>query len=352
MGMSKITVNFRIAGENTVERNSRGVIFMILRGNVPANNPLTITEEGEIPASVSKDNTKYIKMALKGAVTAPKKVIAYFIGLEAEIDGALSYAATHYIDWLCMPSAQTDGLNEKIKEWIIAQKEFGNEVRAVLANTQADNAYIVNFVTDSVITADGTFTAEQFTPRIAGIIAGTPLSRSVTHTVIEEATDCTRLTREQMNTLVDEGKMFVFFDGEKVKLSRGVNSLQTLTADKNAQFKKIKQTEAMIKIKSELKKLGEDEYIGKFANTYSNRCILLTAIGEYLEGCVSDGLISSHEESFDVLAIKNAMNTAKIDYTDMTDEEIIAYDFGTEVFIKARIRMLDAIEDITISILI
>lgn len=350
MGMSNITVTFRTAGETLTERNSRGSVFMILRGSVPASNPVTVTEEGEIPSSVSKENSKYIKMALKGAETAPKKVTVYFVGLEAEITDALAFAAVHYFDFIVMPTAKTDGLVDTIKDWVIAQKAFGNMVRAVLPDCAADSQYIINFVTEAIVTADGTLTAEQFCPRIAGIIAGTELSHSVTHTVIPEATDCTRLSTTEMDTLVNAGKLFVFFDGEKVKLSRGVNSLQTLTAEQNDQFKKIKPVETMVKIRQDLMRLSEDDYIGKFANTYSNRCILLAAFGDYFDGCVTDGLISSFEVGFNVLAIKNAMKKAGIDYSDMSDEQIVAYDFGTGVYISAKIRILDAIEDIDIVI--
>lgn len=346
MGMSNITVTFRTAGETLTERNSRGSIFMILRGAVPASNPVTITEEGEIPSSVSKENSRYIKMALKGAKTAPKKVTVYFVGLEAEITDALAFAAVHYFDYIVMPTVKSDGLTDTIKDWVIAQKAFGNMIRAVLPDCEADSQYVINFVTEAVITADGTFTAEQFCPRVAGIIAGTELSHSVTHTAIPEATDCTRLSTAAMDEMVNAGKLFVFFDGEKVKLSRGVNSLQTLSAEQNEQFKKIKPVETMVKIRQDLIRLSEDGYIGKYANTYSNRCILLAVFGDYFDGCMTDGLISSYEVSFNVLAIKNAMKKANIDYSDMSDEQIVAYDFGTGVYISAKIRILDAIEDV------
>ena len=46
------------------------------------------------------------------------------------------------------------------------------------------------------------------------------------------------------------------------------------------------------------------------------------------------------------------MRTAGIDYSEMTDEEIKKYDFGSGVYLAAKIHILDAIEDIDIDIAI
>ena len=46
------------------------------------------------------------------------------------------------------------------------------------------------------------------------------------------------------------------------------------------------------------------------------------------------------------------MRTAGIDYSEMTDEEVKKYDFGSSVFLRVRVHLLDAIEDIDIDIAI
>ncbi|MCM1364703.1 MAG: phage tail sheath subtilisin-like domain-containing protein [Faecalibacterium sp.] len=350
MGMPIFSISFRESGENVTERNNRGILMLLLRGAVPAKNPVEVTEIGDIPSSVSAENKNYIKMALAGNETTPKKVVCYFLAKDAEIDEALNYAQSHQADWLTMPTAETDGVVDTIKDWVIKQKEFGNDIKAVLPNCAADSEHIVNFTTAEVMTENGTYNAEQFCVRIAGIICSTELTHSITYVSIPEATDCTRLSVSDMDTAVNKGELIAFWDGEKVKLSRGVNSLVTLSADKGKQFQKIKIAEAMTIIKRDLKKLCEDNYIGKFANNYSNRCLLLSAVQDYFDGMILDGVISSYDVSFDTTAIKVAMKTAGISYSDMSDEDIAEYDFGSSVYLKCSAKMLDAIEDITISI--
>ena len=194
------------------------------------------------------------------------------------IDGAKTFAATRYIDYVCMPTAKTDGLTEEIATFVKEQKAYGNEIKAVLPECEADSEYVVNVTTESVTTSDGSYTSEELAVRIAGIICGTNPVHSITYAVLPEATDCTRLTKAEMDEAVDAGKLFVFFDGEKVKLSRGVNSLVNLKDGQNDSFKKIKIIETIGIIKKDLKNTIQDNYIGKFGNTYINRCLLLSAV--------------------------------------------------------------------------
>ena len=350
MGMPVLNVEFREKASSAAQRSERGILLLFLKDKVPSVNPVVVLSRNDIPQTLTAANKNYIELALAGNDTAPKKVIAYIIGDSEGLTGALSWAATQKIDWLAMPTAETDSACAEIKQWIIDQKAFGNEVRAVLPNTEANSPFVVNFVTESVRIGEKTYTAEQFTPRIAGLICGTEISHSVTSAVIPEATDCTRLTKSEMDALTDSGKLYLFFDGEKVKLSRGVNSLTSTTTENGNQSKKIKIVEAMCLIKNDLRLLCQDNYVGRYANSYSNRCLLLAAIQDYFDELSMSGIVSSAEVTFDIDAIKVAMKAAGIDFSEMTDEEIKEFNFGSSVFVKVSVRILDAIEDIYINI--
>ena len=352
MGMPSLNIKFKTAAAEVAERSTRGIILLILRDTVPNGNPITITDITEIPATVSSDNKGYINMALKGNEYSPKRVYAYFVAEGAEITDALSWAAKQNIDYIVMPTAETDGTSESIKSWVIGQKQYKNEVRAVLSNCAADSEYITNFVTESIKSGTKTYSAEQYTPRIAGIICGTDISHSVTFARTSEVDDCTRMSKAEMDAAEEAGKLFLFNDGEKVKLSRGVNSLTTTSADKGSAFQKIKIIDVICVIKKDLRLICEDSYIGKYANNYSNRCLLLAAVQDYFDELETEGIVSSPEVSFNIPAIKKAMRTAGIDYSEMTDEEIKKYDFGSGIYLAAKIHILDAIEDIDIDIAI
>jgi hypothetical protein len=353
MNMPEMNIAFTSQGTLTVERSEKGSVFLILRGDAPESNPLTVLSAGDITKNVSEKNKEYIEMALKGNDTAPQKVVAFFIAEESgDVDEALSWAETNKLDFLAMPTVETDGLTDKIKKWVIEQKSQHNMIKAVLPNCEADSEYIVNFVTKSVIAGEREYTAEEMTARIAGMICGTSLEHSITYATVTEATDCERKTAAEMEVMAGAGKLFCFWDGEKVKLSRGINSLLTLTAEKGDEFKKIKHIEVMNSIESDIRTLCQDFYIGKFGNSYSNRCLLTSAISSYLDAYLSEGIIESAEVGFDLEAIKAAMKKANKSYDDMSDEEILQCDFGTGVYIAITLSLRDAIEDITVNITI
>ena len=150
----------------------------------------------------------------------------------------------------------------------------------------------------------------------------------------------------------DAGKMIVWFDGEKVKTARGVNSLTTLTAAKNSQFQKIKIVDTMDMIENDIKRTAEDNYLGRYANTYDNKCLLLSAIGNYFEKVKQDNILSGYSIEIDVDANRAYLKDKGKDVDAMSDDDIKTANTGSSVFLKATIQILDAIEDIVLPITI
>ena len=153
-----------------------------------------------------------------------------------------------------------------------------------------------------------------------------------------------------MDTAVDAGKLIVWFDGEKVKTARGVNSLTTTTQDKGDSFKKIKIVEAMDMIATDIRTTAEDDYLGKYANTYDNKCLLISAIGNYFDQLKLDGVISAYTIGIDIEANRSYLKGKGIDVESMSDDEIKVADTGSFVFLKAAVKIFDAIEDIVLPI--
>ena len=199
---------------------------------------------------------------------------------------------------------------------------------------------------------DKEYTTEQYCSRIAGIIAGTPMTISCTYAPLEELTDCTRLTKAEMDAAVDAGELIVWWDGEKVKIARGVNSLTTLTPEKNTQFQKIKIVDTMDMIATDIRMTAEDSYLGKYANSYDNKCLLLSAIGNYFEQLVQDDVLESYSIEIDIDANRRYLQEKGTDVTEMSDDDIKVANTGSNVFLKAAISIWDAIEDIVLPITI
>lgn len=367
MGMPSITISFNEKAASAIKRGDRGIIAMILKDAVPEKNPINITSVLDVPGTLSEKNQEQIKLALMGYINPPKKVIAYVIGNEENqtkseenpdrnnkdnYKEALTAFESIKFDYLVVPTVQTDGKTQDIVDYVKKQREADKLIKAVLPNTKGDNEGIINFTTAELKENDKTYTTEQYCSRIAGIIAGTPLNMSCTYASMTELTDCTRLTREDENTAVEAGELIAWFDGEKVKLGRGVNSLTTTTGDKREHFKKIKIVDAMDMISSDIKTTIQDNYIGKYANTYDNKCLLVSAIGNYLDSLVKEEVISDASISIDI--VKNGLYLTEkgIDTEKMSDYEIKIANTGSNVFLKAEIGIVDAIEDLVLPIVI
>ena len=385
MGAPSIDISFIEKGISAIKRGERGIVMLWVKDTLPAPaiNPATVVTESDIPAGLSDTTVEQVKLAMTGYINAPKKVLVYGMGIaeDAETEAvetgyrkAMTAAETIRFDYLAIPTVETDGKGEDIASWVKTMRETKKKkIKAVLPNVAADNEGIINFTTEKSIktetttgkdgaktTVDTIYTAEQYCARIAGLIAGTPMTIACTYAPLPELSDCTRLTDN--DTPIDKGEFIIFYDGEKVKVVRGVNSFITTIDGKGNSFKKIKIVEAMDMINDDIVKTAQDSYLGKYANTYSNKCLLITAISSYLAQLKRDDIISSYSIGLDAEAIRNYLKgkglqaiiedgTVK-EVDDCSDEEIITADTGASVFLTGRVKVLDAIEDIYLPIYI
>ncbi len=364
MGAPSVTIAFIERSESAISRGERGVIAMILKDTSITSESIvdyTIYTAADIPDSFSDANKEQIELALMGYQTAPKKILVHLISGADGYSDALAILATWKWDYLVCPTVTTDKAETTVSTWIKAQR--GNDHRtykAVLPDTAGDNEGIIN-VAGKCMKGSTTYTAEAMCARVAGIICGTPLTMSCTYAPLMEMTDCERLAKTELDVAVDAGKLVFMWDGEKVKVCRGVNSFQTTSADKGESFKKIKIVEVMDMIRDDITLTAQDSYIGKYANSYDNKCLLITAINAYFSALVQDGVLESGSCTINMDAQRNYFankgGTLIVDgemkkMEDCSDDEIKKANTGSQVFLRAAISILDAIEDIDLEIYI
>lgn len=176
---------------------------------------------------------------------------------------------------------------------------------------------------------------------------------------MKDFSDTSRLNQSERDTAVGAGKLIALWDGEKVKLDRAVTSFVTTTANKGDSFKKIKLVEDMDMIKTDIQSTIQDDYIGKYANSYDNKCLLITAINGYFKTLVSEGVIESGTAEVDIESQRTYLeslgkevmvngSTKKPD--ELSDDEVKVANTGSHVFLKATVVLTDAIEDVSLTI--
>ena len=359
MGAPSISIAFIEKAQETILRGERGIVAMILKGS--AAGATEIVTAADIPSTFTEEAQQQVKNCLLGYDTAPKKIIVYTI-TGTDYTDALTYLAGQKWNWLVIPTVETDEKTADIVTWIKNQRDNMHlTYKAVLPNTAADYEGIVN-VTNGYTYNGTVYTAEQACARAAGIICGTSDSRSCTYAPVPEASDCARMTKAELDAAVDAGKFVWFWDGEKVKVCRGVTSLTTTTASKGDSFKKIRLVEIMDMIRDDITITAQDRFIGKYPNDYDSKCVLITAINEYFRILRKDTLLDAGhceidiDKNIDYIRQHGGMialeDGTEIKLEDATEQQIKEAPTGSYVFLRASIRMLDAIEDIVLDIYI
>lgn len=353
MGLPNITITFAQTAETVSRRAGQGTVALILSDTATAAQGLKlIGAESDIPATMGVDNKAYIKRALIGNINRPSKIIAYVMAAAESISDALAALAAYEFDWLAGPPDLDAAGAGTIKTWITTQRaDYDKIYKAVLPDTAADSAAIVNFIGDSIAISGDVLTTAEYCSRIAGLIAGTPLTQSVTFAPLSDASDVERLTKAELDAAVEAGKLVLLHDGVKVKVGRGVTSLTTTTST-SALLKKIKMAETLDLIKHDLRILTQDTYIGRLANSYDNKIVLLGAYMTYLKELEAEGVLQrgTSKIEIDVDAQRDYLRNRGDSVTGMTDAQIKTANTDSHVFVKGSIRMLDAIEDVDLDI--
>lgn len=351
MGMPSLNITFQNAAQTLLRRSQRGIVAAVLLDSAASGEQI-MTSTTDISAELNAVNKRYLTSIFTGYINTPSKVIAYVLPTDSEnFTPALSYFETQKVNYVVGPPDCTAAQATEIKTWIIAQRNSKRYPKAVLPKTAADNEGIINFTTDEIKVGDQEYTTAEYCGRIAGLIAGTPTSISCTYAILSEVTDVKRLTDAEMDAAVDRGELIIFHDGEKVKIGRGVNSLTTTTITKGEAWKKIKIIETIDMTNDDLRLLVQDNYFGKFANTYDNKCLLITAISQYFAQLEADGILTSGKTvvEIDISEQERYLREKGQDVSKMTEVEIKTADTGSKVYLGGTISIPDTIEDLNLA---
>ena len=358
-----ITIAFTEKGASAVERGERGIVALVLKGT--RQQTFKAMSISDVPTGVlSAENEQFVKDALIGYSHAPKYIIVYVMPTAEDMTKSykdmMQYFENERFTYMAIPTAKTDNKVQDIATWAKKQRSEHNLVKVVLPEVAADSEGIINWSSTLYRTKEQALTPEQGCARIAGLLAGTGFNVSGTYAPLQDFVDVNRLTKTEQDTAVGDGKLIAVWDGEKVKLNRAVTSLTTTTADKGDSFKKIKLVETMDMMEDDIRKTIEDSYIGKFLNSYDNKCLLITAIDSYFTRIKADELITAGKCEIDIDEQRRYLKESgkkvvledgkekKLD--DCTDEEVKRANTDSHIFLRAVVSLADAIEDVTLKI--
>ena len=346
MGLPNILIEFKSKASTAIKRGERGIVaVMILEEE--NHGVKRIEDVTQIPLGLTEANKAYLERTFLGGA-GPVKYVQLICTVT--VANGLKLLEVTKFDYFAAPPTVTAAEVTSIITFIKALRENkGIKVKAVLPNAKADHEGIINFTTTDIVVGETTYTAAEYCSRIAGLLAGTPLSVSATYYTLPEVDDVPKFTKAELNEKIDAGEFVIFHDGTKVKVGRAVNSLTTVGQEKSEDYKSIKIVDIMDLIYSDIKTTCEDVYIGKFANSYDNKCLLIVSIQAYLEALRAEELLDhTIVTGIDMEAQTNYLKGKGVDVSEMTEREIREANTQTFVFLQAKYKILNAIEDINI----
>lgn len=365
-GLPQVIINFRTKATTAIKRSARGIVAMILHNeSADEIKNYVIRDVSDIPDSgLTPENVDLIKKCLLGT---PLRILVYTLPLTS-VDGAkntqanvLKILASIKWNWLCAPTATTQE-QQDLASWIKTQRTNKRKTfKAVLSDQAADNEGIVNFCTNNIkVQTDTdssgkavytTYTALQYTARIAGILAGLALDRSATYFKLTEVESVE--VYEDIDTLIDKGELLLLDeqDGDGVKIARACNSLVTFTTDKGEDYRYIKIIEALDMMTDDIRDTFKKYYVGKYINDYDHKMLFIAAIKVYFEGIKGNVLDKDWDNTVDIDE-EFQSNYAKLhgdDPTQMTKMQIRQYNTGTKLALTGNVKPVNAMEDLTIN---
>lgn len=351
MGMQTITIILKALASTGATRSTKGIVCIIL-DDPNVTGVKTYTALKKVTDNYSTSNKAVITRCFSDRGIKTLKVACYNSENSETIETALKLLSGVKFNYLACPTATETDDKLKITQFIKDQRKNNNMiVKAVLNNYPGDYEGIINFINNQITLSDSTvLTGAEFTVDFACLCATVSLTSSLTNAIVDgiKAVDS---VGDDLDTLVNEGKVFLFYDNdlESIVISRAVNSKTTIGSNEKESLKKIRVVEILDMIRDDIKVTFKTTYQGKIANTLANKKLLVSAINVYLRSMAKQGALNTgetNEVSLDVDSQKEYLEDKGIDVTDLTEDEILAKDTGENVFITGTIYVVDAMEDL------
>lgn len=359
MGLPDIVIEFSKKAVETIQTGALGIVGIVLR-DAKNHGAMVLKGVEDIPtgdSAFSEANTAYIKRAFMGA---PSKVLVYTLPQDTDdYMGAFKYFSTVKVNYLCgAPDMTSDEADTFFACIAGMRKNTSRRPVAVLPNIKADNKGIISFKVlnateeDKICVGDAEYTEAEYCSRIAGLLAGLDLSVSSTFKPLSEVTMIPVAGDDEVDEAINEGYLTLYNDGERIVIARGVNSLTTVTETETEDLKKIKILAIQDLIETDIYSTINRSYIGNYSNSYDNKCLLVTAISNYLKELERKGYLKADSSTIEINVAKQRqyLESVGVDTSDMDEQAIKEANTGSKVFLKGTISILDAIEDVELFI--
>ena len=351
MGLPKIEIIFKQLAVTAVKRSQLGIVGLIVKEpsknwDVKVYKDITDIKDTDYTANtvaLVKDTFEY----------TPNKVFVFNVG-SGTLTDTLKKVAQERVNWLGLGYDGKDGDTATLVSWIKSVRKAGKTYKAVVFNaTKPDNKGIVNLMNSKVTFVDNRGEVEgwQYVPTILGMLAGLPMTRSATSFLCGNLKDVSIFN--DIDDTIDKGGFCLYKDEGDIRVARGCTSLEEITQDETEDMKDIIIVESMDLMRDDIYSTFK-KWIGKYKNKYDNQVLFFTAINAYFKELEREDILDKEYDNYsevDVEAQRLAwLGVGKAEVAEWEDEKVKKTAFKKKVFMKANIKILNAVEDFKFTI--
>ncbi len=214
---------------------------------------------------------------------------------------------------------------------------------------ESDDMHIVNYTNETLTgTDDIDKNVYAYLGRLLGILTACRLDQSVTYNILTDLNSVDDI--DEKDEAIGSGQFILVNDDEGVRIARGVNSLQTINTNSTVDMRYIAIVEAMDLIYEDIVTTFKNTYLGKFKNSYDNQVLLITAINSYFKELSKEDILDPNYNNNCYVDVDTQrakwVSNGVTDAEDWSELEVKYNTWRTNVYLRANIKILNAMEDL------
>jgi hypothetical protein len=362
IGLPKISITFASLGVSAISRGSKGTAVLIIKDDTDttftfAEYTSTADLDDTETAKYTADNLQYIYDCLEGSPLT--LIVARMDATNGVLNDLLTSIKGKVTQncWIGIAEGETTDHDTLVDFVTAANTDNDKRYKAlVYSATSPDDMHVVNFTNSYITFTDdrGQQTGETAIAYLLGYLSGLSLDVSSIASTLSELDSVTE--PDDVESAVNSGEFVLYNDEGDVRVARGVNSLittddSTLTDD----MKYILIVEVMDLIYSDIYTTWKNSYKGKYKNSLDNQMLLISALNTYFTSLANESLL---DPEYDNVASIDTETQREANYDiygqdevdTWTDDEVKQHTVGTNVYLTADIKILNAMEDLSFTI--
>ena len=362
LGLPNITVIFQGKANTAIARSEKGVACLIIKDNVKEDKRL-FTYKNFI--EVEKDdfieeNYRIIEDVFMSDVNK-LYVIKIHVGEDGQTDirkakkvgedfKTIQHLIKKDVNWITFIAEDLEE-QKMLANFVKAENKVRiRKLKAICyKHTLADDMQVVNFMNETVTKSGGlVWPGYKYMGRLLGILAACRLDQSATYKELRDLEEVSEF--EDIDDVIAKGGFTLINDDDYVRVGRAINSMQTNDKNHTEDMRYIAIVEGMNLMYEDVVKTFKESYIGKFKNSYDNQVLLISAINSYFRSLAKDEVLdpnfNNHAEVDVETQREKWIADGNTEAEGWNEKEVKNMTYRTNVFLTAKVKFLNAIEDL------